>query len=216
MQNLNQFESNGIIKVLGTFITGIKSKKVSLQEITKLQSFLCSIPNDQFMQQLMLNLLNISALTLSQHAQQRAEIIQQVETQLTILSSWSTLHCSLIKNFNSENHRGGIDYFSSQAAYSKIFRSILMLVNEIDSENAKPLSCLVVSGNSMFGNIGGDTNKIQVLLNETKSKTLQFLKIVWQFLWLVKPKDIYCADNPFVIDAHYFINILTETLIRLP
>ena len=46
LQNLNQFESNGIIKVLGVFLLAIKPKTKSLEEITKLQAFLCSIPND--------------------------------------------------------------------------------------------------------------------------------------------------------------------------
>ena len=48
-QNLNQYESNGIIKVIGVFLTAIKQKNESLAEITKLQTFLCSIPNSQFM-----------------------------------------------------------------------------------------------------------------------------------------------------------------------
>ena len=44
----------------------------------------------------------------------------------------------------------------------------------------------------MLGNIGGDTNRIQILLNDAKAKTLQFLKIVWQFLWEIKPEEIFC------------------------
>ena len=61
-QNLNQFESNGIIKVLGVFLLAIKPKKRSLEEITKLQPFLCSIASDQLMISLFQNLLNLSTL----------------------------------------------------------------------------------------------------------------------------------------------------------
>ena len=52
---------------------------------------------------------------------------------------------------------------------------------------------LVVTADCSLGNVGGDTNRIQVLLNETKAKSLQFLKIVWQFLWTVKPVTIFTA-----------------------
>ena len=68
----------------------------------------------------------------------------------------------------------------------------------------------------MLGNIAGDTNRIQVLMNDTKSKTIQFMKIVWQFFWLEKPENIFCQENLFYVDAHTFIRMLTDTLIRLP
>ena len=63
--------------------------------------------------------------------------------------------------------------------------------------------------------MGGDTNRIQVLLNETKAKSLQFLKIVWQFLWTVKPVTIFIAQNPFIADANYFLSTIMSTLINL-
>ena len=70
--------------------------------------------------------------------------------------------------------------------------------------------------NSILGNLNGDTNRVQKLLNETKAKSLQFLKIVWQFLWEQRPEEIFNQENPFFNDAHFFIQMLTDTLIRLP
>ena len=46
---MNQYESNGVLKVLGVFLAAMGSKSQGLSEVVKLQGFLCSIPGDQFM-----------------------------------------------------------------------------------------------------------------------------------------------------------------------
>jgi len=33
---------------------------------------------------------------------------------------------------------------------------------------------------------------------------MHFYKIVWQFLWLHKPTELFDGENAFVVDAHYF------------
>lgn len=45
---------------------------------------------------------------------------------------------------------------------------------------------------------------------------LSFLKVIWQYLWIYKPTDIFHGQNPYCIDATFFMQILAETLIKLP
>lgn len=54
------------------------------------------------------------------------------------------------------------------------------------------------------------------LLNQVASKTLHFYKVVWQYLWLLKPADIFNGENAFIVDAHYFFRQLLDTLTFLP
>ena len=45
---------------------------------------------------------------------------------------------------------------------------------------------------------------------------MHFYKIIWQFLWLLKPADIFTGQNPFIVDAHYFLRQIVDTLTYLP
>jgi len=64
--------------------------------------------------------------------------------------------------------------------------------------------------------IGGDTNKARVLTNQVVCKALHFFKVIWQFLWLHKPEELFGGENSFVVDAHYFFPQIVDTLTYLP
>lgn len=64
--------------------------------------------------------------------------------------------------------------------------------------------------------VSGDTRKARQLVNKIASKGLHFYKIVWQYLWLLRPEDLFNGANHFVVDAHYFFPQLIETLTYLP
>ena len=40
--------------------------------------------------------------------------------------------------------------------------------------------------------------------------------MIWQFLWLHKPEDIFNGENAFIVDAHYFFPQIVDTLTYLP
>lgn len=50
----------------------------------------------------------------------------------------------------------------------------------------------------------GDTVKLRNLVNQVTCKALHFYKVVWQYLWLHKPDDLFDGENAFIVDAHYF------------
>lgn len=58
--------------------------------------------------------------------------------------------------------------------------------------------------------------RIVHLINEGKEKALTFLKVIWQFLWTVKPREVFHNENHYKNDANFFLPILQETLIKLP
>lgn len=39
---------------------------------------------------------------------------------------------------------------------------------------------------------------------------------MWQYLWLLRPVDLFNGLNSFIVDAHYFFPQLVDTLTYLP
>jgi hypothetical protein len=55
--------------------------------------------------------------------------------------------------------------------------------------------CLAIIGKQSFMDIGNDTQKIVLAINESKEKALTFLKVIWQYLWTLKPVDAFHGEN---------------------
>ena len=55
-----------------------------------------------------------------------------------------------------------------------------------------------------------------MLINESKEKALTFLKVIWQYLWQYKEPEVFNNENEFTQAAHFFLPILSETVIKLP
>lgn len=64
--------------------------------------------------------------------------------------------------------------------------------------------------------VQGDTNKLRLAVNQVAAKAMHFYKVIWQFLWVHKPEDLFNGENPFIVDAHYFFPQLVDTLTYLP
>lgn len=87
----------------------------------------------------------------------------------------------------------------------------------MDSSNAEYFPrCLAIIGRHSFQDFGNDTLRIVLLINESKEKALTFLKVIWQFLWVIKHPDVFIEENAFVKDANFFLPVLADTLIKLP
>ena len=54
-----------------------------------------------------------------------------------------------------------------------------------------------------------------MLINDAKARTLQCLKILWNYIIKKKPKDIYSTTNFYVIAAQNFMHSIENTLILL-
>ncbi len=48
------------------------------------------------------------------------------------------------------------------------------------------------------------------------SRALHFYKVIWQYLWLHKPENVFSGENAFIVDAHFFLPQLFDTLTFLP
>jgi len=129
---------------------------------------------------------------------------------------------SLLKHFNKGNFADGLKYFASQQAYSVVLRSTVLLAtntrNVVTSEGVqRDVTSLVQHAESTtLVPMSGDTNKAKMLCNQVVSKALHFYKIIWQYLWLHKPEDVFSGENTFIVDAHFFFPQLFDTLTYLP
>ena len=54
------------------------------------------------------------------------------------------------------------------------------------------------------------------MLNQVACKAMHFYKIIWQYLWMLKPEDLFDGENAFVVDGHFFFQQLLDTVIYLP
>ena len=129
---------------------------------------------------------------------------------------------SLLKHFNKGNFAQGLRFFAAQPAFSVALRSSLMLaansrtVAGIDGVNREQTMLVQHSEATTMVPTAGDTRKARNLANQVACKALHFYKIIWQFLWLLKPADIFTGQNPFIVDAHYFLRQIVDTLTYLP
>ena len=66
------------------------------------------------------------------------------------------------------------------------------------------------------GSVAGDTQKVKEMVNSVACKALHLYKVIWQYLWLHKPADLFNGENAFIVDAHYFFQQIVDTLVYLP
>lgn len=139
-----------------------------------------------------------------------------VEQKLYLVRTWAAIHLDMLKKFKQIKVKGALKGFVQQDEYGRLFQSILKFVvppmtpqaqmdmmasSQIDPEGTLISQCGIV--------------EIDLLMNEIKAKVLNSMKIVWQFLFNKKPKDVYSPTNIYYTAAALFCPKIMNTLIYL-
>ena len=92
------------------------------------------------------------------------------------------------------------------------------VVNSLDANGTQRSVTQLVqhSEATTLQGVNGDTNKLRQAANKVSAKAMHFYKVIWQYLWLHKPEDLFNGENAFIVDAHYFFPQLIDTLTYLP
>jgi hypothetical protein len=212
-----------VLKLFTACLSTVKKADVLLILLEQIKPIVNYMLNNKILLHLFSNLLNLGVLTYdgldkSQIADSpRMRVIRETEEQLTLVLSWTSFLQSTVKKLNSKNSVDGLLYLAKQDEFSTILKQILMLaLDENVSGEGNYSRCLAIVGNKSFQDFGNDTLRIVLLINESKEKALTFLKVIWQFLWVIKHPDVFIEENSFYKDAGFFLPILGETLIKLP
>ena len=227
---LGTIEPNGVLKIFTACLSTTKSADTLLVLLEQVKPTVCFLMNRDLLLRLFHNLLKLSLLDYEGLAtkeerdrSERTQVIRDSEELLTLVVSWTTFLVSTVKKLNSKNSANGLLYLAQQSEFALILKEILMLALDenkaasahdpmLASFSPKPSPqsysrCLAIVGKQSFKDFNNDTHKIVLAINECKEKALTFLKVVWQYLWMLKPSEAFHGENPFVVDAHFFLPI---------
>ncbi|CDW80715.1 UNKNOWN [Stylonychia lemnae] len=133
-----------------------------------------------------------------------------ISENLQIVKTWALIHVEMLQKFKKLKFKAGIKFIAASDDYARQFNSILKFY--VPPINLTQEILLETEGSLVTNS--GDHN-LDLIINETKLKTLQCLKIIWNYLIKKKPKNLYSAINPYVQCAQQMVHVLANTLTSL-